>query len=108
MQQVILIIHIFTAVCLIGLVLIQQGRGATTGAAFGSGASQTVFGSRGTASFLVKLTAAFALVFFSTSLLLTRLAATPQTVSVSQQDLPIAESQADSAPADAASKPQKP
>ena len=47
MYQFILLIHVLVAVCIIALVLVQQGKGATVGAAFGSGASQTVFGSRG-------------------------------------------------------------
>ena len=68
MYQVILMIHMIVAICLIALVLVQQGRGANVGAAFGSGASQTVFGSRGSGSFLLKVTIGFGVVFFSTSL----------------------------------------
>lgn len=67
MYQLILIIHIFAAVCILGLVLVQQGKGATMGSAFGSGASQTVFGSRGSGSFLLKVTVGFVVVFFATS-----------------------------------------
>jgi len=67
-------IHVFAAVCLIGLVLVQQGKGATMGAAFGSGASQTVFGSRGSGSFLLRITIGFVVVFFSTSIALNYLA----------------------------------
>ena len=52
MYQLILLIHVFAAICIVALVLVQQGKGATMGAAFGSGASQTVFGSRGSGSFL--------------------------------------------------------
>ncbi|MDR3477131.1 MAG: preprotein translocase subunit SecG [Gammaproteobacteria bacterium] len=74
MYQFILIIHIFACACLVGLVLVQQGKGATIGAAFGSGASQTVFGSRGSGSFLLKVTGIFLAVFFSTSLSLNYLA----------------------------------
>jgi preprotein translocase subunit SecG len=68
MYQLVLIIHVFVAVCLIALVMVQQGKGATMGAAFGSGASQTVFGSRGSGSFLLRVTIGFVVVFFSTSL----------------------------------------
>ena len=68
MYQFILVIHIFAAVSLIALVLVQQGRGATIGAAFGSGASQTVFGSRGSGSFLLRVTIGFVIIFFSTSI----------------------------------------
>jgi preprotein translocase subunit SecG len=74
MYQLILVIHVFAAICLIALVLVQQGKGATMGAAFGSGASQTVFGSRGSGSFLLKITIGFVIVFFSTSIALNYLA----------------------------------
>lgn len=74
MYQLILVIHVFAAVCLIALVLVQQGKGATMGAAFGSGASQTVFGSRGSGSFLLRITIGFVVVFFSTSIALNYLA----------------------------------
>ena len=68
MQTALLTIHIILAVVLIVLVLIQQGKGTDAGAAFGSGASSTVFGARGNATFLNKLTTAIALSFFVTSL----------------------------------------
>lgn len=68
MYQFILLIHVFAAVCIIALVLVQQGKGATMGAAFGSGASQTVFGSRGSGSFLFRVTMSFLAVFFITSI----------------------------------------
>lgn len=74
MYQFILIIHVFVAVFIVGLVLVQQGKGATVGAAFGSGASQTVFGSRGSGSFLLKVTIALAIVFFGTSIVLNNMA----------------------------------
>ena len=70
MYQLILLIHIVLCIVLIGLVLIQHGKGADIGAAFGSGASQTVFGSQGSGSFLLKLTTIIAVSFFATSLLL--------------------------------------
>lgn len=66
----ILIFHVFIAIALIALVLLQQGKGADAGAAFGSGASATVFGARGAANFLSRLTGALATVFFLTSLIL--------------------------------------
>jgi preprotein translocase subunit SecG len=75
MQQLILIFHVLLCMGLIGLVLMQQGKGADLGASFGSGASQTVFGSQGSGSFLLKLTGFLALLFFVTSLTLTYLAA---------------------------------
>jgi preprotein translocase subunit SecG len=74
MYQFILIIHMFACIAIVGLVLVQQGKGATMGAAFGSGASQTVFGSRGSGSFLLKVTAAFVGIFFATSITLNHMA----------------------------------
>lgn len=68
MYQFILLIHVFAAVFMIALVLVQQGKGATMGAAFGSGASQTVFGSRGSGSFMFRLTIGLGMVFFITSI----------------------------------------
>lgn len=68
MQPLIFIVHILTAIALVALILLQHGKGADMGAAFGSGASQTVFGSRGSTSFLLKITAGLAALFFLTSL----------------------------------------
>jgi preprotein translocase subunit SecG len=68
MRDLILVIDVISAVALIGLVLLQQGKGADMGAAFGSGASQTLFGSRGTANFLTRTTAILATVFFLSNL----------------------------------------
>ena len=76
MYQLILMIHVLAAVCIIALVLVQQGKGATMGAAFGSGASQTVFGSRGSGSFLLKVTIGFVTIFFATSITLNHMAST--------------------------------
>jgi preprotein translocase subunit SecG len=74
MYQLILVIHIFAAACIIALVLVQQGKGAALGPAYGSGASQTVFGSRGSGSFLLKITISFVVIFFSTSIALNYIA----------------------------------
>ena len=68
METVILIVHVLAAVTLVTLILLQQGKGADMGAAFGSGASSTVFGSQGSSSFLTRSTAILATVFFITSL----------------------------------------
>ena len=65
-----MIVHLFLAVGIIGLVLIQRGKGADAGAGFGSGASGTVFGARGSSSFLSRTTGIFAGLFFVTSLTL--------------------------------------
>jgi preprotein translocase subunit SecG len=70
MQQIVFIVHVLAAICLVALVLLQQGKGANVGAAFGSGASQTMFGSAGSLPFLVKVTAILATIFFITSLTL--------------------------------------
>lgn len=70
MQTTLLIIHVFMALGLIGIILIQQGKGADAGAAFGSGGSSTMFGARGAASFLTRTTAILAILFFTNSLAL--------------------------------------
>jgi preprotein translocase subunit SecG len=85
MQAFLLILHVLMAVTLIALVLIQHGRGADAGAAFGSGASGTVFGSRGSASFLTRATTFLAIGFFANSLALAYLSAN-QPVSSSLMD----------------------
>ena len=68
MHQILLIIQVLIAVGLIGLVLLQQGKGADAGAAFGSGGAGSVFGSRGPATLLARMTAVFAVVFFLNSI----------------------------------------
>ena len=80
-------IHVVVAVVLIGLVLIQHGKGADIGAAFGSGASNTLFGSQGTGGFLFKLTGGLAMTFFVTSLTLSYLVST-QYQKTEQQAIP--------------------
>lgn len=67
MEKLVLIVHILTALVIIVLILLQQGKGAAAGASFGSGASQTVFGSEGSGSFFTRATAVFATLFFCTS-----------------------------------------
>jgi preprotein translocase subunit SecG len=75
MIVVLLVVHLLICLALVGLVLIQQGQGADAGAAFGSGASATVFGSRGAGSFLTRLTSALGVALFLTSLVLAYLGA---------------------------------
>jgi preprotein translocase subunit SecG len=70
LETILVVFHVLLAVGLIGLILIQHGKGADAGAAFGSGASATVFGARGAASFLSRATAILATLFFLTSLVL--------------------------------------
>ena len=69
-DSIIIIVHVLLAAGVIGFILMQRGKGAETGASFGSGASQTVFGSQGSANFLSRTTAILATGFFLTSLAL--------------------------------------
>jgi len=68
MQIAVLLVHVLAAIAMVVFVLLQQGKGAEAGAAFGGGSSQTVFGSRGSGGFLAKLTGGLAALFFITSL----------------------------------------
>ena len=83
LYSILVAIDVLLAIGIIGLILIQHGKGADVGAAFGSGASGTVFGSQGSASFLTRLTAILATLFFVNSLALAYLASNrPVTESV--------------------------
>lgn len=73
--SLVLVIHILVALAIIGLVLMQHGKGADMGAAFGSGASGSLFGSSGSANFLSRSTGVLATIFFITSLILAYVAA---------------------------------
>jgi preprotein translocase subunit SecG len=66
----VLVIDVIVALCIIGLVLLQHGKGADVGAAFGSGASGSLFGASGSANFLSRTTAVLAAVFFATTFVL--------------------------------------
>ena len=68
MYQVIIVIHVLLGLGIIGLILMQQGKGADAGAAFGTGSAGSVFGAQGAASFLSRATAILATLFFTTSL----------------------------------------
>lgn len=74
MENAILVLHVLTALGIIGLILLQQGKGAEMGASFGAGASQTVFGSQGSGNFFSRATAVLATLFFVTSFTLAVLA----------------------------------
>ena len=67
MEQIILIVHLLVALAIIGLIMLQQGKGADMGASFGAGASQTLFGSDGSGNVLTKATAWLVALFFATS-----------------------------------------
>ena len=106
MFEVLLVIYLIVALGLVGLVLIQQGKGADMGASFGAGASQTVFGSSGSGNFLTRATAILAITFFVLSLLLGNLTASKvkqtddwsdlaQPVEQTSTDVPSAEKESD-------------
>jgi preprotein translocase subunit SecG len=78
--SVALVVHILAALSVIALVLLQHGKGADMGAAFGSGASGSLFGATGSANFLSRTTAVLAAVFFATSLLLAYIASNKPTM----------------------------
>jgi len=76
LQTLLLVLHLLVAAAICGFVLLQHGKGADMGAAFGSGASGTIFGASGSANFLSRTTAVLAAIFFATSLGLTWYATT--------------------------------
>jgi len=67
MEQIILIVHLLVALAIIGLIMLQQGKGADAGASFGAGASQTIFGSDGSGNVLTRMTSWLVVGFFATS-----------------------------------------
>jgi len=67
MEQIVLAVHLLVALAIIGLIMLQQGKGADMGASFGAGGSQTLFGSDGSGNVLTKATAWLVVVFFATS-----------------------------------------
>ncbi len=73
MDILITTLHVLVCICLIAIVLLQQGKGADMGVALGGGASNTVFGARGAGNFLTKLTTGAAIVFMLTSVTLSRM-----------------------------------
>ena len=99
-QKIVLIVHTLIAVLIITLVLLQRGKGADAGAAFGAGASGTVFGARGSSSFFSRATAVLATAFFVSSLALAYLSSQASTApsSLLENAPPAAESGAVEAP----------
>ena len=85
--QIILVIHVLLALGLVGLILIQHGKGADAGAAFGSGAAGSVFGARGAHSFLYKSTAVMAIGFFVTSISLAYFASNERSSAEADQSI---------------------
>lgn len=106
------ILHVLIASAIVGLVLLQRGKGADAGAGFGAGASGTVFGARGSASFLSRTTAMLAALFIVTSLTLAyldgRSPAAPSSVLdrvPARTQTPATDSELPAIPADATSEP---
>jgi preprotein translocase subunit SecG len=106
MQTVVLVFHIMAAVGIVVLVLLQHGKGADMGAAFGSGSAGSLFGSAGASNFLSRTTAILAAVFFATSLGLTYFSAPSKSGGVTQHlDAPVSKDTKPAAPASSAPAP---
>lgn len=90
MEQIILIVHVLVALGIIGLIMIQQGKGADMGASFGSGASQTLFGSTGSGNMLTRATTVLVTLFFVTSFGLAVIARDKSSINV-DIDIPVPE-----------------
>lgn len=73
LYEILIIVYLIVALCLIGLILIQQGKGADMGASFGAGSSATIFGSSGSGNFMTRATTYLAVGFFAISLVLGKL-----------------------------------
>jgi len=102
-----MVVHLIICFALILIVLLQAGKGANMGAAFG-GSSQTVFGSSGAGTFLGKLTAGIAVLFMLTSLILTYTASHRSSSIVEKQPIPAAEQTVPAPVPDTAKQPQLP
>lgn len=106
METLVLIIHVLAALAVIGLVLLQHGKGADMGAAFGSGTSGSLFGVSGSANFLSRATAIAVAVFFVTSILLAYLSSHSDGLSSVMKQAPARPATTSTAPAP--SKPAAP
>lgn len=89
MQTIVVVVHVIVAIVIVGLILLQQGKGADAGASFGAGASQTVFGSSGSGNFLVRATTIGATIFFVTSLSLAIFAKNQSTLGGAANSSPV-------------------
>src|SRR5690349_12983381 len=98
MQTVVLVLHVLAAAGIVVLVLLQHGKGADMGAAFGSGSAGSLFGSAGAANFLSRTTAILAAIFFATSLALTYFMSPAKSGGVTQH-LDVPATQTDAVPA---------
>ncbi|VUD41046.1 Protein-export membrane protein SecG [Thalassocella blandensis] len=90
MENIVLLIHLLIALAIIGLILMQRGKGAEMGASFGGGASQTLFGASGSGNFFSKMTAIFAFLFFITSFSLAIMAKQKGEAEVFEDEIPAA------------------
>lgn len=96
MESILLVIHVLLGLAIVGLIMIQQGKGAEMGASFGAGASQTVFGAAGTGNFFSRLTAILVTGFFATSIILAWMS--KERVDRFELDIPVIEDVRSSAP----------
>ena len=108
LYPVVLVVHILIGLTLIGLVLLQHGKGADMGAAFGSGSAGSLFGASGSANFLSRTTAVLAAVFFTTSLSLTYMASSKPHATASVVESPARAPASESTPKDAPVVPAAP
>ena len=112
LETILFVVQILVAIALCGLILLQHGKGADMGAAFGSGSSGSLFGAAGSANFLSRTTAILAAVFFLSSLGLTYLSTTHVKSGVLQQgvmqDAPVTKAVEGAAPATAVPAPAAP
>lgn len=109
MYYVIVTLHILVSIAMIGIVLLQSGKGAEMGASFGAGGSQTVFGASGGNTFMNKLTTGAAVIFMLTSLTLAHLSSSVTSSSImSSKSAPAAPAQAPAAPAQQGATPAAP
>lgn len=100
--EVLMVVYLIVALMLVGMVLIQQGKGADMGASFGAGGSNTVFGSAGSGNFMTRTTAILATLFFAVSLILGNQTANKEKAVDQWQDLevPVVETQPATKPVD--------
>ena len=110
MQVTVLVVHVLAALGLIGLVLLQHGKGADMGAAFGSGSAGSLFGSSGSSNFLSRSTAVFALIFFFSSMGLSYMSFERATALgvMSTQELPVSPVREDAQPLTGPSQTDEP
>ena len=101
LHSIVLVVHALVALMIIGLVLLQRGKGAEAGTGFGAGASRTVFGARGSANFLSHATGVLATLFFMTSLALAYLSTQRTTPTSVLDSVPAQQAPAPQAPAPA-------